>query len=229
MTPEEIREGAEKLKWWHSINLGQGYITKGSRRPTMWDEYQLPMDLRGKRVLDVGSRDGYFAFEAERRGASYVLATDLWGVTDDKGSCGDGRDCFEFAHKSLNSSVDSKAINVYDITPKLGMFDVTLFLQVFYHLEHPYLAMQKLAAVTVGSLVIETVIDAEALAYPAMIFYPFTELHDDPSCWWGPNIPCLEAMGAALGFPRSQVTYAEPDGIFRRMRRRVCITLFRHN
>ena len=35
------------------------------------------MDLRGKRVLDVGCRDGLFAFEAEKRGFQILVGVGL--------------------------------------------------------------------------------------------------------------------------------------------------------
>ena len=37
----------------------------------------LPASLAGKRCLDVGTWDGFWAFEMERRGAESVLAIDL--------------------------------------------------------------------------------------------------------------------------------------------------------
>ena len=39
---------------------------------------QIPKDLTGKTVLDMGSFDGFWAFECERRGAKRVLAIDTW-------------------------------------------------------------------------------------------------------------------------------------------------------
>ena len=36
----------------------------------------MPEDLTGMRVLDIGARDGFYTFEAERRGAREVVALD---------------------------------------------------------------------------------------------------------------------------------------------------------
>jgi tRNA (mo5U34)-methyltransferase len=71
--------------WWHSIDLGGGVITPGSKsaqeleRELEWVDFG---DLRGKSVLDVGSWDGYFAFAAERQGADRVIAMDhyVWAT-----------------------------------------------------------------------------------------------------------------------------------------------------
>ncbi|OFV99915.1 MAG: hypothetical protein A3F68_10115 [Acidobacteria bacterium RIFCSPLOWO2_12_FULL_54_10] len=59
--------------WYHTINLGQGLVTPGlyDYRDTL-DSFQLPGDMRGMNVLDVGSATGFFAFEFERRGAQVV-------------------------------------------------------------------------------------------------------------------------------------------------------------
>jgi tRNA (mo5U34)-methyltransferase len=66
-----------KIGWFHTFNFGNGIVTPGydnsyKRIRTL----HLPEDLSGMTVLDIGSWDGFFAFEAERRGASRVLATD---------------------------------------------------------------------------------------------------------------------------------------------------------
>lgn len=37
---------------------------------------QIPKDLKGKNVLDIGTLEGYFSFLAEKRGANRVLAID---------------------------------------------------------------------------------------------------------------------------------------------------------
>ena len=61
--------------WWHSIDLGGGVVTPGAKSPAHlaaeWEALRLP-ELGGKSVLDVGTWDGYFAFEAERSGAASV-------------------------------------------------------------------------------------------------------------------------------------------------------------
>jgi len=65
--------------WWHSIDLGHGIVTKGYKSAArLCDEVaamQFP-DVRGKSVLDIGAWDGFYSFEAERRGAQRVVALD---------------------------------------------------------------------------------------------------------------------------------------------------------
>ncbi|HWI06193.1 MAG TPA: hypothetical protein VNT54_01600, partial [Solirubrobacteraceae bacterium] len=71
--------------WWHSIDLGHGVVTPGHKSADALraelDALALP-DLRGRSVLDVGGWDGFFAFEAERRGAARVAVVDhyMWSM-----------------------------------------------------------------------------------------------------------------------------------------------------
>ena len=69
----------------HSLDLGHGVVTPGATPAVQlcakWDSMGLP-DLRGKSVLDIGAWDGWFSFEAERRGAARVVALDryVWAL-----------------------------------------------------------------------------------------------------------------------------------------------------
>jgi len=62
-------EVASYDRWWHSIDLGNGVVTQGrdkSREKLQF--YGFPESFAGKTVVDVGAWDGFFSFEAERRG-----------------------------------------------------------------------------------------------------------------------------------------------------------------
>ena len=71
--------------WHHSIDLGDGVVTPGSKTPHhIWDELRrlrLP-EMAGKSVLDIGAWDGYYTFHAEHFGASRVVALDhyAWSI-----------------------------------------------------------------------------------------------------------------------------------------------------
>lgn len=59
--------------WYHTVELPGGLVTPGRYdfRETL-PAFPFPADMRGLRVLDVGSATGYFAFEFARRGADVV-------------------------------------------------------------------------------------------------------------------------------------------------------------
>ena len=130
------RTEVDSRVWFHTIDLGNGVRTPG-RKDTIAevDVFQLP-DVSGRTVLDVGAYDGFYSFEAERRGASQVLATDDW-TWNWPGS--DARRNFDLAHEVLGSRVESQVISVEALSPDAvgGTFDVVLFLGVLYHAPDP--------------------------------------------------------------------------------------------
>src|SRR4051812_50070915 len=60
------------------MELAPGLETPGwhDTRPVV-GEIPFPASLEGKRCLDVGTFDGFWAFEMERRGAAEVIAIDV--------------------------------------------------------------------------------------------------------------------------------------------------------
>ena len=193
----DIRAEAAQVDWFHSSELEPGFGTPG-RADTSAQGARLHLpDLRGKTVLDVGAWDGYFSFEAERCGASRVVALDTFTWQRPNGKAG-----FELARRALRSSVEDVEVEVLDISPETvgGTFDVVLFLGVLYHLKHPFLALERLRSVCNELLVLETHVDLIGTRRPAAAFYPGTELEDDWTNWWGPNPAAVSGMLAGAGF-----------------------------
>jgi tRNA (mo5U34)-methyltransferase len=206
LTPEEIRRRSEEIRWYQTIDLGSGVITRGEdNTPVRLQRIDLPARLDGKSVLDIGAWDGFFSFEAERRGAARVLATDYFSWNHGGWGTKEG---FEFARSVTGSRVEDLEIDVPDISPAtVGQFDVVLFLGVLYHLREPFRALERVAAVTRQLLIVETVVDLLNVGRPAMAFYPTTELNGDPTNWWAPNIACLTQMLRACGFRKVRCAY----------------------
>ena len=99
METEELQTEIAKVNWYHSIPLGNDIVTPGVDNSSLrLAKLHLPEDLSGKSVLDVGAWDGFFSFEAERRGAERVLATDsfCWG-----GGGWGTKDGFDLARRAL--------------------------------------------------------------------------------------------------------------------------------
>lgn len=207
-------------RWRHRINVGNGVVTPGSQDTfAQLDTLGLPNDLTGFEVLDVGCSDGFFSFECERRGAKRVLAVDNFSsvyIDEPKG--------FWAAHKLLESKVEFLQSDIFDLDPgKVGQFDLVLFLGVLYHLRHPLLAMEKLAALTKDRLILETEIAPApsglrqwiasklAGAFPVayMEFYAKEEINRDPTTWWAPTTVCAEAMLQSCGFCGVKTVYSK--------------------
>ncbi len=203
--PEEIKARVAALRWHHSINLGHGIITPGQdNSERKLQRLQLPESLAGKSVLDVGAWDGFFSFEAARRGASRVLATDsyCWDGSHDWGS----KRGFELARTVLGAKVEDRTIDVLELSPeKVGQFDVVLFLGVLYHMKHPLLAIEHVASVTRDMVVLETAVDMLGARRPAMAYYAGSELGQDATNWCGPNPAAVVAMLRTAGFRRVEI------------------------
>jgi tRNA (mo5U34)-methyltransferase len=76
---ESAQSRIAELGWWHTMEVAPGVVTAGGwdLRATA-DALPWPTQaLTGLRCLDIGTMDGFWAFELERRGASEVLATDV--------------------------------------------------------------------------------------------------------------------------------------------------------
>ena len=205
MTPEEKRRGAEAIKWWHKMDLGDEIVTNGpdpaEEKAQMWELTENVFE--GKTVLDIGAWDGYFSFLAERSGAKEVTALDIGK-----------KEGFEFAHKVYDSKVNYVIKDIMEATPEnVGVFDLVLYPGVLYHMKYPYLSLHKVINLVKGggSLFVETHIsqrsnhDSMGRPTPVMEFYPNRELNNDPTNWWGPNNTCVIQMLQSLNFSIDKV------------------------
>ncbi len=210
---EKVKAEIADVNWYHRIDLGDGIVTPGvDDTPNRMAPLELPSDLSGKSVLDIGAWDGVFTFEAERRGASRVLATDSYCWSGEGWGTKEG---FLTASRILGSRADDLEIDVMDLSPdKVGTFDLVLFVGVLYHLRHPLLALERVASVTGDQLIFDSHTAKVEDPDPVMLFYPGTELNDDPTNWWGANPPAVEAMLRDVGFRRIERKHPEliPEG-----------------
>jgi tRNA (mo5U34)-methyltransferase len=205
----------QDVTWFHSIDLGNGQITNGFKPHWLLaaeaDTYFRTNIVKDKTVLDIGAWDGFMSFEAERRGAKRVLATDhfCWSGPGWGTKAG-----FNFVHDTLGSKVESVDVDVFDLDPaSLGTFDVVLFPGVLYHLTDPYGGLAKAASMTHDLLIVETATAMNHVQEPVMRYYLGSELSGDPTNFWAPNELCLRNMLKELGFTRIQTTIqrlAEP-------------------
>jgi tRNA (mo5U34)-methyltransferase len=217
MSGGDLRSRAAALSWYHTIDLGGGVITAGlDDTPCRLARLDLPASLKGLTVLDIGAWDGFFSFECERRGASRVVAADHYSW---HGAGWGTKAGFQLAREALGSHVEDLDLDVMDLSPeRVGTFDIVLFLGVLYHLRHPLLALERVASVTRGTLILETVVDLVGYARPAMAFYPDRELNDDPTNWWGPNSAAVHGMLRAVGFGSVRTVTKDRSMLFRAAR-----------
>lgn len=218
MQPDDIREARKRQDrsqelaekgWYHSFELPDGTLIDGAnplpRLRERFARFPIPGDLRGKRVLDIGAWDGWFSFEAERRGAE-VTAVD----------CVEAQHFVEL-HRSLSSKVDYRILEIYELPAAgLGKFDIVFLLGVLYHLRHPLLALEIVCSLTTDVAIVESfVTDGDTWQehtedIPTMEFYEGYELANQFDNWVGPSVACLLAMCRAAGFVRVELLHTEP-------------------
>ena len=214
---DQLTSRVRQIRWYHTIDLGSGVVTNGvDDSPVRLARLDLPPSFAGHTVLDIGAWDGFFSFEAERRGASRVVAADSYSW---RGHGWGSKAGFELARTALRSKVEDIDIDVMDLSPeRVGTFDVVFFLGVLYHLRHPLLALERVASVTRRLLVLETVVDMIGFRRPAAAFYPGRELNHDPTNWWAPNLPALHGMLQDVGFAEVRTVSPQPSAAYRAAR-----------
>lgn len=164
-----LDEQLQSYSFYHVIEVAPGVFTRGYRqlmgtqRPVLDAIRSLP--LAGKRVLDIGCRDGLFCFEAERQGAEEII-----GIDNDLSPA-----AVEFLIPHFKSKVRMHALNIMDLAPEqFGKFDLVIFAGVLYHLRYPFQALKQIRDVLRdgATLIIET---------------GMYTLHEDQALLWCPT------------------------------------------
>jgi tRNA (mo5U34)-methyltransferase len=208
-TAHVLREQVEQIDWYHRIELPGGVVTPGQRGPVGLSRLQLPESLSGKTVLDVGAWDGFYSFEAARRGAARVLATDSFVWQNRWTQAG-----FTLARSALelDAIVDDRIIDVMELSPDAvgETFDVVLCLGVLYHLVNPIEALTRVASMCRELLVLETETALNYLPFPAARCWPSDELARDETNWWSMNRRAITGVLRTCGFTDIRVVYHTP-------------------
>jgi tRNA (mo5U34)-methyltransferase len=214
VTPMEgstLAAEVEKHVWYHTLDLGNGVVTSGMfDHRGISEQNVLPADLSGLRCLDVGTMDGFWAFEMERRGAAEVVAVDLddpakldWPAslrsvtvkTIDETK----RARFELARDALGSKVRREVRSVYELDTDLGLFDFVFCGDLLVHLKDPVTACERLRLVCRRSAVVLNPIKELRFARrrPLAFFDGVDEFE-----WWVTNFAGLERIMRSAGFSR---------------------------
>lgn len=198
-----------KTYWYSPIDFGQGVVTGGwnkqrrfSRRKRL---LQIPEDLSGKRLLDIGSWDGYWALEFERRGAD-VVCLDNW---DDPSF-----EQFTFVKRYFDCKWEHRRLDVQTLDENVaGEFDVVFFAGVLYHLRYPLDVLERIRRVTKDLLILETVgmIPFIHESFPMMAFFPGDDEAVASGRDWGisgaATVAWLREALLSAGFARVEVKY----------------------
>jgi tRNA (mo5U34)-methyltransferase len=170
------------------------------------------------RALEVGTWDGFWAFEMERRGAE-VVALDLddereldWPPRRRPQSYsemprGAG---FELAKQALGSKVERVVRSVYHATPEeLGQFDLVFCGSVLIHLRDQLLALERIANLCSGTFISAEEYDRRAGLIPGA-WSRYTADRPSAVVFWIPSTRTWRRMMWTAGFDQ-----VESKGKFR--------------
>jgi tRNA (mo5U34)-methyltransferase len=217
LTKEHILENVKNLgRWFHNINLNgvqtapDHFLGDYPRIKFKNFENDIPHDLTGKTVLDIGCNAGFYSIEMKRRGAAKVV-----GIDSDDRYLAQAR----YAALVLGQEIDFMNLSVFDVASFGEKFDIVIFMGVLYHLRHPLLALDLLYEHVVGDiLVFQSMQRGSETVFPIKNDYDFWEADifknydfpvtyfienrysNDPTNWWIPNRSCIEAMLRSSGF-----------------------------
>lgn len=200
--------------WYHTIDLPDGGHTPGHYDTrALPAQVDWPHGLAGGRCLDVGTFDGFWSFEMERRGAASVTALDIadhtqvdWAydyaeigpqnARDHNVQLGRG---ITMLIDEFDSSVERTIGNVYDLDPEVhGEFDVVFCGALLLHLRDPIRALEAMRRVCRGQLVLVESIEPRMELFVPRI--PAARFHPSFETWWYVNTAGLRAMVETAGF-----------------------------
>lgn len=204
------------IKFWHRIKMPNGIYTPGEviHGPDGGDwpttRFGMPENLTDKTVIDVGAWDGFFSFEAEKRGAKSVFAVDVHQNTyvNSKGTEG-----FEYAKKALGSKVQFMYYDIED-APSAINFDLVLCYGVLYHIKDPLRAIEHLYMLTApgGQCIIETAVCSDRFYNSEIALLEYIpRLKGDPFNYYYPNRAWVAAAAGEAGFNVSIEFYKKGD------------------
>ena len=234
-TPHLHQNNPALPPWFHNYEIAKGVWTNaggaspGADYPARRWVHVAPWftDLAGKTLLDVGCSSGFFSLKAAELGAS-VLGVDSG---EQLGATKQAR----LAQGALNLQADFQNVSVYDLPQLNRVFDVVLFMGVFYHLRHPLLALEALRKVCRGTMIFQTIttpsrksvrelpgvshdvqLNSSAMLddrFPSMKFVE-GKLAGDVTCWFVPNVEGVAAALRSCGFTPREFVFPNVQEVF---------------
>ncbi len=216
MEAPPLPERIASARWYHSIELPGGIVTPGEYDlPDAIRRIPFPSSLHGKRCLDVGTRDGFWAFAMEARGADEVVGIDLDDPADYdyaepapslppavRDEIDRRNSAFQIAHDALGSAVVWRDLSVYRLSPEeVGQVDFAFIGTLLLHLRDPVGALAAIRRVLAPGA---TLVTNEPISIPFSLLrgVPVAQPMMWPGLpfWWLPNVAARRRMVAAAGY-----------------------------
>jgi tRNA (mo5U34)-methyltransferase len=202
---EEQKKLADSYNWWHRIKLTEDYTTKGScphgNESDFESRFGLPKDMTGLSVLDVGTWDGLFAFEAEKRGAEVDAIDCYQKCAGQQLEMLKAHEPFRLAYSVLNSGVVFGFNTLEDYEPTLFIdddyprdeyikYDYIFHFGIMYHIKNPLGHVEKLMELVApgGTILVETAISK--MFGPVLEYAPGFD--NDPTNFFYPTVEWME-------------------------------------
>jgi tRNA (mo5U34)-methyltransferase len=213
---ERARAALERVPlWFHTFCLDQGSIyTPGIARDHRYRIPPFPDDLSGRSVLDIGAFDGFYAFLAEARGASRVVAIDNeqyvdW-VSSRFGIELEPAAGFGSVAELLGSNVEYVRLDAYDLDSLEEEFDLILCFGTIHRVRDPLglLDVMRRSVAPGGEVLLET----HGVAHRGLdegagirVCEPGELYARDDFVYWGFSARGLDRLARIAGFTGAEV------------------------
>lgn len=221
----------EDCFWYHTFDLPGGQTVAGA-----WDlrgrfaDYIAHVPLAGRRLLDLGTANGFLTWEAERAGAEVVSFDldhsnrqkllpfkDSIYCVDRAESERQREDFFNsqkrgywYMHHTLGSSAKVYYGDIENLPRELGHFDVALFGSVLEHLPDHIQAIGSAALLTDTIIIVTPIHSSEQTT---ALFAGSAACPDANFSFWRYSLPVYREIFAICGF--YIVTVTEGRYLFR--------------
>jgi hypothetical protein len=169
--PQEIAN-LDDCYFYHTMNI-PGYGRVEGDCELQPRRYLGGVDFRSKRVLDLGTADGFLSFYMERQGAEAIACElppnaplDIVPMSrfDHEAFHHDARmliprlhNAFWLCHKAHKSQAKLVHSSAYDLPPEIGTVDISVFGSILLHLRDPFLALQSALKLTRETVIVADV------------------------------------------------------------------------
>jgi hypothetical protein len=231
--PKEVTD-IKDCYFYHTMDIPGHGTVEGK-----WDlrdreaEYLGNVDLKGKRVLEMGTASGHLCFAMEKMGAD-VVGYDLsekqdWDIVPYAGLDYEDRiagrkeiirqlnNGYWLAHKANGSKAKVLYGSIYEIPEGIGRFDICTFGSILLHLRDPFLAMQRVTAHVDKTVIVTDIVPriksqiihiAELIVGgPLIRFLPDAGKCSPFESWWNVSPRLIKEFLKILGFTDTRITY----------------------
>jgi len=191
---KKIKELYDAGKGYHTLKFPNGVVFKGIYDMSkVLNLYQLPVDLKGKTVLDIGTANGFFAIEFFRRGADVVAIDKHEGMWVDE------------INELMSTKVKFKIKDLMTLDESFGKFDIVFSSNVLQHTTDLFDNLRRIKKVTKHMAILCTQVfegpQTDHVAFAQFIGRIDSKGHSWDT-YWTPNMKCFKLMAKTAGFSR---------------------------